>query len=145
MLRLSKKADYAIVALSHLQVTQAPASARTIAVTYHLSTQMLANVLKLLASSGILHSKRGVTGGYTLGKDPSEIYIGTVIDIIEGPFHISDCANVAATCDAEAHCPAKLPMIMIHQKIKDFVDNLSLKDIVNEQAFSRLSVETINK
>lgn len=140
MLRLSKKADYAIVALSHLQATQIPASARIIADRYHLSAQMLANVLKMLAATGILNSKRGVAGGYTLGRDPRLIYIGDVLDVIDGPFHISDCANVLTKCDAESSCPAKVPMMMIHQKIKDFVDNLSLNDIVNEQAFRDLKI-----
>ncbi len=145
MLRLSKKADYAIVALSHLQATQIPASARIIADRYHLSAQMLANVLKMLANTGILNSKRGAAGGYTLGKDPDQIFIGDVIDVIDGPMHISDCANVSAKCDAEYSCPAKVPMMMIHQKIKDFVDNLTLKDILNEQVFQGLNIDTCNE
>ena len=146
MLRLSKRADYAIVALSHLQATKVPASARSMAITYNLSSQMLANVLKLLSSSGILESKRGATGGYTLGKDPSKIFIGEVIDVIDGPFHISDCANVSTTCDAEERCcPAKVPMMMIHQKIKNFVDNLTLNDIVNEHIFQNMTVEQVNE
>ncbi|MCP4294980.1 MAG: Rrf2 family transcriptional regulator [Proteobacteria bacterium] len=145
MLRLSKKADYAIVALSHLRATQTPASARIISDRYHLSTQMLANVLKMLAAKGILNSKRGVAGGYTLGMDPNEIFIGDVIDVIDGPFHISDCANVSTKCDAEYSCPAKIPMMMIHQKIKNFVDNLTLNDIVNEQVFQNLDISNCNE
>lgn len=144
MLRFSKKTDYAIVALSHLQTTGEPASAKAIASTYNLSSQMLANVLKSLAASGVLNSKRGVTGGYTLGKDPDEIYIGQVIDIIDGPVQISDCVDLNKNCMAESCCPAKVPMMMIHQKIKNFMDNLTLSDIVNESAFRSLSVENVN-
>jgi Rrf2 family protein len=145
MLRLSKKVDYAIVTLIHLQATQIPASARFIADRYHLSIQMLANVLKSLAATGILNSKRGVTGGYTLGKEPDEIFIGDVIDVIDGPFHISDCSDLSSGCKAESSCPAKLPMLMINKKIKDFMSSLALKDIVNQEIFQGLEVNTCNQ
>jgi len=132
MLRLSKKTDYAIVALSHLYETKLPASVREIADSYHLSSQMLANVLKMLSSTGVLISKRGVTGGYSLGKSAENIFLGEVIDIIDGPIQLSDCTSNDNGCRAEDSCPAKAPIIKIHQRIKSYIDNLSLADIAGK-------------
>ena len=133
MLRISKKSDYAIVALSHLIATKIPVSAREIADKYGLSTQMLANVLKMLASAGVLKSKRGVLGGYILEKNPENIFLGEIFDIIEGPVGLSDCTDESKSCGCEARCPAKHPMLLINQKIKSFVNNLSLEEILNQK------------
>lgn len=133
MLRISKKSDYAIVALSHLIATKIPVSAREIADKYGLSTQMLANVLKMLTNAGVLKSKRGVTGGYILEKKPEDIFLGEIFDIIEGPVGLSDCTDESKSCGCEARCPAKNPMLIINQKIKSFVNDLSLEDILTQK------------
>ena len=145
MFRLSKKADYAIVALSHLHATQKPTSAKAIASSYDLSAQMLANVLKSLTSAGILESKRGVAGGYILGKDPGNITVGEVIDVIDGPSSFSDCTDISKTCRADRLCPAKKPVILIHKRIKYFMDSISLQDIVSDDAFPELSFTFNNR
>ena len=143
MFKFSRKADYAIVALSHLQAQGKPASAREIAKTYGLSAQMLANVLKSLATAGILSSKRGVAGGYSLGKTPDRITIGEVIHVIDGAVRISDCTSSSHSCTAEENCPAKAPMIMIHDKIKNFVDGLSLADISDHENLQLIQFKVV--
>jgi len=140
MLKLSKKADYALVALSHLNMHQGSASAKEIAEHYHLSPQMLANVLKVLAHSGMLSSKRGTTGGYALGRLPAEIFLGEVFDLIDGRQSLSDCANLENSCEAEPNCPAKRPLLLIHRKIKTFIDNLTLADIANGDVLKAINL-----
>ena len=66
MLRLSKKADYAIILLSHLGEASGPVSAQEMASNYHLPQPMIANILKQLAASKLVESTRGVQGGYLL-------------------------------------------------------------------------------
>ncbi|OGG96434.1 MAG: hypothetical protein A2508_00725 [Candidatus Lambdaproteobacteria bacterium RIFOXYD12_FULL_49_8] len=141
MLKLSKKADYALVALSHLQATELPASAKEIADRYNLSAQMLANVLKTLTQSGLLASKRGAMGGYALGKRPEHIFLGEVIDAIDGRQSLSDCTSLDKRCSAETNCPAKSPILMIHKKIKQFIDSLTLADIANREILKGVSID----
>ncbi len=133
MLKISKKADYALVALSHLLSTSKPASAKEIAGTYDLSAQMLANVLKCLANAQIVSSTRGSLGGYSLNKRPDEISVGEVIMIFEVGSGFSDCASKEKECNAAPNCPAMKPMLMINKKIKGFMDGLSLADIAQHQ------------
>jgi len=130
MLRLSKKTDYAIVAVSHLQKQRQPASAREIAAQYGLPAQLVANVLKTLSSNGILQSKRGAAGGYELSKEPDRITVGDVIRAIEGPWQFSDCSSIEKNCQAAGNCPAKTTVISINKKIESFMDNLTLTDIL---------------
>ncbi|OGH00230.1 MAG: hypothetical protein A2600_07075 [Candidatus Lambdaproteobacteria bacterium RIFOXYD1_FULL_56_27] len=141
MLKLSKKADYALVALSHLQAHRGPASAKEIAQVYNLSAQMLANVLKTLAHSGMLLSKRGVTGGYALGRNPRQIFLGEVIDLIDGRQSLSDCSSLDKSCQSESNCPAKSPILMIHKKIKTYFDNLTLAELADKETLRGINIE----
>jgi len=140
MFKLSKKADYALVALSHLQRKNAPASAKEIAQTYNLSNQMLANVLKSLSNAGLLISKRGTLGGYNLSRQPGQISLGEVITLFEGEKSFSDCSSMDKDCVSAAQCPARRPVLMIHRKIKDFVDGISLADLANHREFAKQSI-----
>jgi len=131
MIKLSKKTDYALVALSHLQVQRRPISAKEIADTYNLSLSMLANVLKSLSSAGLVASTRGSSGGYQLGRAPKLITLGEVVDLFDGQKSLSDCTSNETHCAAEGHCPAHSPMVMIHQRIKDFMHSISLADLAH--------------
>jgi len=89
MLRLSKKADYALIAMKHLAQsasraeartreggTGAPsASAREIAEQYDIPIELLAKVLQRLVRTGLLASTQGTRGGYTLSRPPTSISI----------------------------------------------------------------------
>jgi len=108
--------------------------------SYDLSAQMLANVLKVLASAGLVSSKRGMAGGYSLGRAAEEIFLGEVIELIDGNPGLSDCVNLEKTCTAENRCPAQGSMMMIHKKIKDFMGNLSLADIAEKQSIPEIQV-----
>ena len=75
MLKLSKKTDYAIILLTHLGELSAPVSAQKIAEHYQLPYPMVANILKLLASSGLINSTRGQRGGYVLARPAENIIL----------------------------------------------------------------------
>lgn len=75
MLRLTKKADYGLMALKYLaeHPNESSLSARDIAEAYHIPPQLLAKILQRLAKVGILRSHAGMSGGYSLEKNPREI------------------------------------------------------------------------
>ena len=69
MLRLSKKADYALIAMKHLAHKDSGAtstSAREIAEQYDIPIELMAKVLQRLVRTGLLVSTQGTRGGYTL-------------------------------------------------------------------------------
>ena len=93
MLRLSKKADYALMAMKHL-AADAPhgtASAREIAEHYDIPLELLAKVLQQLTRRGFLVSQMGIHGGYHLARPTSAISVADVIQAIDGPLAITAC------------------------------------------------------
>ena len=79
MLRLSKKADYALIAMNHLARTQgspcASTSARDIAERYDIPIELMAKVLQRLVRTGLLVSTQGTRGGYMLSRAPVSISV----------------------------------------------------------------------
>jgi Rrf2 family protein len=89
MLRLSKKADYALMAMKHLATRSdaGSASAREIAEAYDIPIELMAKVLQRLARRGLLTSHQGTRGGYRLGRGPAAISVADIIQAIDGPAH----------------------------------------------------------
>ena len=100
MLRISKKADYAVFLLGAIARQGAypggPAgdgvvSAHEIAKLAGLNKSVVANLLKEFARRNLLESVRGLRGGYRLGRAPSAISLGEILEVVEGPFTLVDC------------------------------------------------------
>src|SRR3984957_21054375 len=88
MLKLTKKADYGLVALKYLaEHPEMPAlSAKDVADAYGIPAQLLAKILQSLTKSGLLRSHAGMNGGYALARDARGFSAYAGILAIEGPF-----------------------------------------------------------
>ena len=91
MLRLSKKADYALIAMKHLALRgpDGSASAREIAEQYDIPIELMAKVLQRLARRGLLISTQGTRGGYRLSKSTASISVADIIEAIDGPLTVT--------------------------------------------------------
>ena len=88
MFKLSKKADYGLIAVKHLALHRSEShacSANEIAEEYGISTTLMAKVLQKLARHSLVGAKHGSTGGYQLAKDPERISALEVITAIDEP------------------------------------------------------------
>ena len=92
MLRLSKKADYALIAMAHLALKPGSASAREIAESYDIPTELMAKVLQRLTRRGLLTSQQGTRGGYQLSRAATGISVADVIQAIDGPVSVTACS-----------------------------------------------------
>ena len=95
MLRLSKKADYALIAMKHLALRgdRGSSSAREIAEQYDIPIELLAKVLQRLVRRGLLASHQGTRGGYQLARRPAQISVADVIQAIDGPVTVTACST----------------------------------------------------
>src|SRR5213593_3077831 len=95
MLRLSKKADYALIAMKHLalRTDRGSSSAREIAGLYDIPIELLAKVLQRLVRRGLLASQQGTRGGYQLACSPAQISVADVIQAIDGPVAVTACSG----------------------------------------------------
>jgi Rrf2 family protein len=122
MLRLSKKADYALMAMKHLALrgdrrSQGSSSAREIAELYDIPIELMAKVLQRLVRRGLLASHQGTRGGYQLARMPSQISIADVIQAIDGPVTVTACSTDDGQCEQFAKCNVRDPLWRVREKI----------------------------
>jgi Rrf2 family protein len=136
MLRLTKKADYGLMALKYLaeqseKSTQpAAASAKAIAEAYHIPPQLLAKILQTLVKAGLLISHAGTYGGYALARDSKEISAFEVIRAIDGPLFITSCITIHGTCDLVGHCTIKEPLRKVNDSITQLLSGIRIADLI---------------
>ncbi len=135
MLSLSKRADYALLALSHLAATQAAEPVRLvntkeIAEQYEIPAELLAKLLQTLARSGIVASHPGPTGGYRLLRVPAAISIAEIVSAIDGPLALLPCSNGQGdTCKQFSHCTIRDPLAEIERRVKALLQEITLADV----------------
>ena len=141
MLKLSKKTDYAIILLAHLGEVEVPVSAKEMATYYKLPYPMVANILKQLVSSGLIYSIRGKQGGYILAMPADEINLAEIILITDSPFNLVECAHDEEICKVHQCCPTRRPLLALHQKIQQFVEETTLAAIIRDVEPINLTLE----
>jgi Rrf2 family protein len=140
MLRLTKKADYGLMAMKYLAEqsgasfasdSRAAQSAKDIAEAYHIPPQLLAKILQTLAKAGLLVSHAGTNGGYALSRPAREITAFEVIRAIDGPLFITSCITIHGTCDLAGHCTIKEPLRKVNDSIKDLLSGIKIADLID--------------
>ena len=131
MLRLSKKSDYALIAMKHLATRPgaASASAREIAEQYDIPIELMAKVLQRLVRRGLLASHQGTNGGYELARPAAQISVADVIQAIDGPLTMTACSDEDDSCHQFAHCNIRDPLWRIKDRILASLATCSLAEV----------------
>lgn len=135
MLRLSKKADYALIAMKHLAVRQdsgSSSSAREIAETYDIPVELLAKVLQRLVRARLLCSVQGTRGGYRLGRAPQAIPVADVIQAVDGPVTVTACSPSDHRCDQYSKCSIRDPLWKIRGRILEALTTVSVAELAGD-------------
>ncbi|MGD1068967.1 MAG: Rrf2 family transcriptional regulator [Bryobacteraceae bacterium] len=135
MLKLTKKADYGLIALRHLaSVPGATASTKDIADTYRLPVPLLAKVLQQLTRAGILRSVAGTNGGYKLARDPNRISALEVVRAIDGPVILTHCFTEHGVCDQSDKCTVREPLRRVHEAILELLNRFTITELAESPA-----------
>ena len=132
MLRLSKKADYALMAMRHLAAREgegATASAREIAEQYDIPIELMAKVLQRLVRTGLLASHQGTRGGYSLARAAAAITVADVVQAIDGPFTVTACSTERDGCGQYAKCSIRDPLWRIRDRILTALDTVTVAEM----------------
>src|SRR5678815_159964 len=132
MLRLSKKADYALIAMKHLAHKDTGATstcAREIAEQYDIPIELMAKVLQRLVRSGLLVSTQGTRGGYTLRRPAASISVSDVIQAIDGPFSVTACSTENSGCEQYSKCSIRDPLWQIKERIVATLDTVTIAEM----------------
>ncbi|MBU0528317.1 Rrf2 family transcriptional regulator [bacterium] len=130
MLKLTKKIEYALIALQHMQRKDHNdiTNAKEIAENFDLPASLLAKVLQQMAKHDIIEPIQGPSGGYRLSKPLDKIKLNDFIEIIEGPVGLVDCLH-DPDCSHIGTCNIRLPIERVNNTIKDLFSNMTLADI----------------
>jgi Rrf2 family protein len=134
MLKLTKKADYGLMAMRHLaeRSNGESCSAKDVADSYGIPQEALAKILQRLAKAGLLHSQHGINGGYTLARDPRTISAFEVIRAIDGPLFITSCITVRGNCDQSDRCNIREPLRKVNSSIEQVLRDIKISDMKDE-------------
>ena len=129
MLRLSRLTDYATAALGWMaEHPQRIVSAAELAHALRLEAPTVAKVLRSLVRAGVVDSFRGATGGYRLARPAERINLAELVEALEGPFGITDCA-AGGRCEHAAHCAVSAPWQRISAVVAQTLARMSLADL----------------
>jgi Rrf2 family protein len=150
MLALTKRTEYALIALCHLaRRPEEVVSARDLARQYALRLPLLMNVLKLLNQKGLVRSSRGASGGYRLSLPAEKLSLARVAEAIEGPMRLVKC--VAATADGDSFCellgtcPVRQPVLRVHEQLAQFLSRVSLAELAFDEHYGQTGAATAGR
>ena len=144
MLKFSKKADYALLALQYIASVQGSGelqprvvNTKEIAEEHFMPVELLAKVLQTLARHQIIESHHnGPKGGYVLGREPKAITIAQVLEAIEGPLGITDCYHEKedSSCEQMDRCNIRTPLLKIQESIYTLLNGMSIEDMLIDES-----------
>jgi len=135
MLKLTKKADYGLMALKFLaeHPERTALSAKDVADAYGIPAQLLAKILQQLTRSGLLRSHAGMNGGYALAREARSISAYEVILSIDGPFFITSCTKGKTGCELTTNCTIKEPLARVNETIAGVLKSISIQDLAEHE------------
>lgn len=169
MLTLSKKADYAIIAIAGLAAAgEAGASSRELAERFSLPLPLLRNLLKRLGQAGFVASTRGSEGGYRIALPLEEFSVADLVQAVEGPWRLAACCGecgetlaglpggqagtrpirrgggeerrLGEPCRLEGTCPVKRPVRRLHACLSTLLEQITLADLVEDRIPDRVAL-----
>jgi len=130
---ITRASEYAILSLLVLSKTETPMDSETLSHELSISKSFLAKILQSLARDSILKSYKGVNGGFTLNKSPSEINMLDIMNAVEGKSPtVFDCSTSIEDCPSKrADICSIWPFLnKLQGKIDTFLGTLTLADIL---------------
>jgi len=130
MLRIGKLTDYATVILATLAadrsrlMTAGKLSERT-----HIASPTVAKLLKQMHRAGLVNSTRGTHGGYQLARDPESISAAAILDALEGPIALTECAAGSGQCGIEHTCSVGRTWQRLSMAIRRSLNEVSLAQL----------------
>ncbi len=135
MLKLSKKSEYALMAVRHLAMESngTYATARDISQSYNIPYELVAKVLQQLVKKNLVSSLQGVRGGYSLVRSPDQISLMEIISAIEDNYQITNCMNENSSQQDCSHfecCMIRNPLIKVQREIDKVFENMKVIQII---------------
>src|SRR5690554_4224958 len=137
---LSNKTKYAIKALVVLgkNYGKEPMSIMKIAEEENIPKKFLEQILLELRNAGILFSKKGAKGGYSLNKEPRDIRLTQIIRLTDGPIALLPCVSLnfyrkCDECKSEEFCGIRDTFVEVRNAMLEILNDTSIEDIIKKE------------
>ncbi len=133
-MQLTKKASYGLILV--LEFARLPAneslSAASVAQRCSLPPAFVEKILHRLRTAGLLESRQGRAGGYSLRVRPPELSVRRVLESLDEPIELVPCLGEAPRCEHVATCPTKKAWGRISGRLAELLDSLSVDDLLRD-------------
>lgn len=107
---------------------------KDIAKRQSLTLKYMEQIMPLLTKAGCVKSYRGNNGGYMLAKKPEEYTAGEILRAAEGSLSPISCIeDIPNRCPRSEHCTSLLFWEGLRKVIDEYVDSISLADLIKNQ------------
>jgi FeS assembly SUF system regulator len=141
MLRISRLTDYATIILATLAgEPERVQTATALAEHTKIAAPTVSKLLKQLQRANLVTSTRGLHGGYQLARPAAEITAADILDALEGPVALTDCAAGHGNCGIEQSCRVGRVWQRLNQAIRHSLNEVTLAQLAGiDSAQVRLS------
>lgn len=131
MIRLSRLTDYAVVLLGHMALhPEQLLAASDLVERTGLPLPTVSKIMKQLARADLVLAQRGAAGGYRMARAAGKISVASLIEAIEGPIAITDCADGSDhDCQMKNGCPMTANWNRVNLAIRRALEELTLEDM----------------
>ena len=130
MLKITRKVEYALIALRHMQLKQSEelTSTKEIATRYGVPQQLLAKTLQHMARDGIIQAVQGSAGGYRIAINLDQISMKDFFERLEGPLGMMDC-YFDSDCIQMGACNIRVPIQRINDNMRNLFSQMSVQEV----------------
>ena len=147
-MKINKLTDYSIVIMTNMVIKneQAMYTAKELSDFTDIPLPTVTRILKMLSNGKLLESQRGPQGGYSLAKNAADISVAEVIETMEGPIALTECASDDCGCSFEPSCVVGKPWQKINKAVNDVLQNITLSEMsVKDESQNLLKLTNIRE
>lgn len=143
-MKLSTKGRYGVKAMVDLAIHYSgdPVSIKSISERQNISEYYLEQLFASLRKKNIIKSVRGAQGGYVLSREPKDITVAEIMDVLEGPIEISDCLDEGSCTNFDC-CATRLLWERIRDSIESVMKSTTLQDMVDD--YNNMNMKNSNR
>ena len=131
MLKLTRKLEYALISLRHMQIKgDMLSTTKEIADMYTIPRDLLAKILQQMARLKYIDAVQGSQGGYRIYKALTNISLTQFVEELEGPFGMVNC-SISTNCIQLNNCNIRMPINKINDNIRSIFNDIPITDITN--------------
>jgi len=148
MIRLTKLSDYGLVVLTHFANNRQRHvwNARDVAQEVNLPTPTVSKLLKSFARGGLLKAHRGVHGGYSLAREPGNVTLPDIVEVLEGPVAITECQEGGeSNCLLQRLCPLRPTWSDLNRTVRESLEKVTLAELARNAAANKAAIDEVTR